>query len=112
MLLFQDEELGAYAKHLTTQLRYLIVGSFVMTILVIITGCRISNAALGCAQLENLDRYVADKRETAACYAEFFKGKEDITFFTEPADCKSNYWLNAVVLKDKAAQLDFFGVHK
>lgn len=38
------------------------------------------NAALGCAQLENLDRYVADKRETAACYAEFFKGKEDITF--------------------------------
>ena len=32
---------------------------------------------------------------------------EDITFFTEPADCKSNYWLNAVVLKDKAAQLDF-----
>lgn len=40
-------------------------------------------------------------------YAEFFKGKEDITFFTEPADCKSNYWLNAVVLKDKAAQLDF-----
>lgn len=42
MLLFQDEELGAYAKHLTTRLRYLIVGSFVMTILVIITGCRIS----------------------------------------------------------------------
>ena len=57
--------------------------------------------------MENLDRYVADKRETAARYVEFFKGKEDITFFTEPADCKSNYWLNVVVLKDKAAQLEF-----
>lgn len=42
MLLFQDEELGAYAKHLTTQAKIPHVGSFVMTILVIITGCRIS----------------------------------------------------------------------
>lgn len=69
------------------------------------------NAALGCAQLENLDRYVADKRETAARYVEFFKGKEDITFFTEPADCKSNYWLNAVVLRIRRLNL-IFGVHK
>ena len=42
-------------------------------------------------------RYVADKRETAACYAEFFKGKEDITFFTEPA---AFYWLRCLFSPD------------
>ena len=30
------------------------------------------NAALGCAQLENLERYVQDKRETAEKYRKFF----------------------------------------
>lgn len=107
MLLFQDEELGAYAKHLTTQAKIPHRWEFRHDHIGYNYRMPNINAALGCAQLENLDRYVADKRETAACYAEFFKGKEDITFFTEPADCKSNYWLNAVVLKDKAAQLDF-----
>ena len=107
MLLFMDEELGKQAKHLTTQAKVPHRWEFVHDCVGYNYRMPNINAALGCAQLENLDRYVADKRETAACYAEFFKGKEDITFFTEPADCKSNYWLNAVVLKDKAAQLDF-----
>ena len=107
MLLFQDEELGAYAKHLTTQAKIPHRWEFRHDHIGYNYRMPNINAALGCAQLENLDRYVADKRETAARYVEFFKGKEDITFFTEPADCKSNYWLNAVVLKDKEAQLDF-----
>ena len=106
-MLFQDEELGAYAKHLTTQAKIPHRWEFRHDHIGYNYRMPNINAALGCAQLENLDRYVADKRETAARYVEFFKGKEDITFFTEPADCKSNYWLNAVVLKDKAAQLDF-----
>ena len=42
MLLFQDEERAYTPSTLLPRLRYLIVGSFVMTILVIITGCRIS----------------------------------------------------------------------
>lgn len=107
MLLFQDEELGAYAKHLTTQAKIPHRWEFRHDHIGYNYRMPNINAALGCAQLENLDHYVADKRETAACYAEFFKDKKGITFFTEPADCKSNYWLNAVVLKDKAAQLDF-----
>jgi dTDP-4-amino-4,6-dideoxygalactose transaminase len=32
---------------------------------------------------------------------------DDIEFFVEPTDCRSNYWLNAVILKDKQAQLEF-----
>ena len=37
----------------------------------------------------------------------FFKDMDDITFFEEPENSFSNYWLNAVILKDKAAQLEF-----
>ena len=32
---------------------------------------------------------------------------DDIIFFEEPENSFSNYWLNAVILKDKAAQLEF-----
>ncbi|MFR7464855.1 MAG: DegT/DnrJ/EryC1/StrS family aminotransferase [Phocaeicola vulgatus] len=85
MLLFQDEELGAYAKHLTTQAKIPHRWEFRHDHIGYNYRMPNINAALGCAQLENLDRYVADKRETAARYVEFFKGKEDITFFTEPA---------------------------
>ena len=65
------------------------------------------NAALGCAQLENLNKYIVSKRKVAAEYAEFFKNVDGINFFTEPENCFSNYWLNVVILKNKDAQLDF-----
>lgn len=80
MLLFQDEELGAYAKHLTTQAKIPHRWEFRHDHIGYNYRMPNINAALGCAQLENLDRYVADKRETAARYADFFKDKEDIIF--------------------------------
>ena len=65
------------------------------------------NAALGCAQLENIEKYVASKREIAKAYEEFFKDIPEIDFFVEPENTRSNYWLNAVILKDKDAQQQF-----
>jgi len=65
------------------------------------------NAALGCAQLENLDRMIASKREVAAEYARFFAGREDVRFFTECEGCFSNYWLNVVFLPDRAKREAF-----
>ena len=64
------------------------------------------NAALGCAQMENLDRFIDNKRETAEKYKFFFKDTP-IEFFSEPEDCRSNYWLNAVLLPDKSARDEF-----
>ena len=107
MLLFQDEELGTLAKHLTTQAKVPHRWAFVHDHIGYNYRMPNINAALGCAQLENIDRYVADKRETAAIYADFFKNIPDITFFTEPENCRSNYWLNVVMLKDKSAQQEF-----
>ena len=107
MLLFQDEELGKLAKHLTTQAKVPHRWAFVHDQIGYNYRMPNINAAWGCAQLENLERYVENKRETAKIYADFFKNVPDITFFTEPENCRSNYWLNVVMLKDKAAQQEF-----
>lgn len=107
MMLFNDEELGAYAKHITTQAKVPHRWEFRHDYIGYNYRMPNINAALGCAQLENLDRYVADKRQTALEYSEFFENIDGIDFFTEPENCFSNYWLNVVILKNKDAQLDF-----
>lgn len=107
MLLFMDEKLGEFAKHLTTQAKVSHRWEFVHDHIGYNYRMPNINAAIGCAQMEHLEEFVLNKRETAAKYAEFFKDMEDIEFFTEPTDCRANYWLNAVILKDKEAQLKF-----
>ena len=107
MLLFNDEALGALAKHLTTQAKVPHRWEFRHDYIGYNYRMPNINAALGCAQLEHLDEYVADKRATAAAYAEYFKQVDDIQFFSEPENCFSNYWLNAVILKDHEAQQAF-----
>ena len=65
------------------------------------------NAALGCAQLEHLEEFVMNKRETAEKYHAFFATIDDMDYFVEPENCRSNYWLNTILLKDRQAQQDF-----
>ena len=107
MLLFMDEELGALAKHLTTQAKVPHRWEFRHDHIGYNYRMPNINAALGCAQLEHLDEYIADKRETAKAYAEYFKDNDGITFFTEPENAFSNYWLNVVILPDHERQLAF-----
>ena len=103
MLLFMDEELGKYAKHLTTQAKIPHRWEFVHDYVGYNYRMPNINAALGCAQMEHLQEFVDNKRKLAQKYNEYFKGS-GITFFSEPINCKSNYWLNAVLLKDKACR--------
>jgi len=56
------------------------------------------NAALGCAQLEQLPSFLEKKRSLASKYQAAFDGVEGVTFFTEPSYARSNYWLNALLL--------------
>lgn len=107
MMLFNDEELAAHAKHLTTQAKVPHRWEFRHDHIGYNYRMPNINAALGCAQMENLDKYIASKRKVAAEYIEYFKNIDGIDFFAEPEDTFSNYWLSAVVLKDKEAQLDF-----
>ncbi|WP_114731969.1 LegC family aminotransferase [Vibrio cholerae] len=57
------------------------------------------NAALGCAQMEVLEHYLAQKRQLAQQYQAFFAGS-DVTFVVEPEYAQSNYWLNAIICAD------------
>ena len=107
MLLFNDEELAAYAKHLTTQAKIPHRWEFRHDHIGYNYRMPNINAALGCAQLEHIDEYVASKRKVASEYINFFRNVDGIEFFTEPEDTFSNYWLSAVVMTDKQAQLDF-----
>lgn len=57
------------------------------------------NAALGCAQMEMLGHYLAEKRQLAHQYQAFF-ASSDIKFVIEPEYAQSNYWLNAILCAD------------
>lgn len=57
------------------------------------------NAALGCAQLEQLDARVTLKKTLAATYEDALKEVAGIDVLLVPDDSVSNHWLNAIVLK-------------
>ena len=107
MLLFQDAAVGEHAKHLTTQAKLPHRWEFRHDEVGYNYRMPNINAALGCAQLENLDRYIESKRGIAAAYARFFQDMPGVQFFTEPKGCRSNYWLNAIILEDRAARDEF-----
>lgn len=107
MLLFNDEELGAYAKHLTTQAKVPHRWEFRHDHIGYNYRMPNINAALGCAQLEHIEEYVEDKRATAAAYRDYFSRMDGIEFFVEPENTRSNYWLNAVLLPNREEQQAF-----
>ncbi|MEW6593971.1 MAG: LegC family aminotransferase [Thermodesulfobacteriota bacterium] len=65
------------------------------------------NAALLCAQLEQLEKILAKKRELAARYAAFFQAAPDMKFIAEPPGAHANFWLNTILLPDQTQRDDF-----
>lgn len=64
------------------------------------------NAALGCAQLEQMEKYLKSKRELAKQYKDFFVNRSEM-FIDEIQDGNSNFWLNGIVLEDKSSRDNF-----
>jgi len=64
------------------------------------------NAALLVAQMEQVSAFVANKRELAAKYENFF-ANNGMKFVQEPKYCKSNYWLNALILESQKQRDEF-----
>ena len=96
MILTDDEDLAKMAKHITTQAKVPHPYEFVHDHIGYNYRLTNVNAALGCAQMESLDHLLGLKRTLAEQYKEFFKNTE-FEFFSEPKNCKSNYWLNAII---------------
>ncbi len=95
-----DEKLGTRAKHITTTAKIPHRWEFVHDEIGYNFRMPNLNAALACAQLEKLETFLADKRALAEAYAAFFQECDWGTFVKEPAGCRSNYWLNAVIVNE------------
>jgi aminotransferase in exopolysaccharide biosynthesis len=99
-MILADGTLGARAKHITTTAKRPHLYEYFHDEVGYNYRLPNINAALGCAQLERLEAFVANKRELASRYLSHFSGS-DMQFVTEPAGCRSNYWLNAVVCANR-----------
>jgi aminotransferase in exopolysaccharide biosynthesis len=64
------------------------------------------NAALACAQLEQLELFLKKKRNLAASFEKFFL-KKGIKFRKETKNTKANYWLMCVELENKKERDSF-----
>lgn len=59
------------------------------------------NAALGCAQLEQLPDFLKAKRSLYQSYNKAFHDVQGVSILNEPENCSSNYWLQALILDSK-----------
>jgi len=102
-ILTNDEELGRLAKHLTTTARTAHRWSFLHDRVGYNYRLPNINAALGCAQLEQLPGAIERKRALAESYARAFADVPCVRFFRETAFGRGNYWLNAILLDPDVA---------
>lgn len=103
-ILTNDRELGLRAKHLTTTAKLPHGWRFVHDEVAYNFRLPNLNAALGCAQLESLPRFIAQKRHLAARYREAFAATPDLAFVDAPEGSTSNFWLNAVRIKSSGIE--------
>ena len=100
VIVTDDENLAKKAKYLTTTAKIPHPFEYVHDEIGYNYRMPNLNASLLVAQLEQLDNFCENKRELALKYEEFFKHSNDIDFIKEPKNSKSNYWLQAVIVKD------------
>jgi perosamine synthetase len=101
-----DAELAQRAKHLSTQAKVPHRWDFVHDSIGYNYRMPNINAALACAQLEQLNMFISNKRKLADLYRDFFKGT-DVEFKYESADRRSNYWLNTIEFADIRQRNEF-----
>jgi perosamine synthetase len=98
-LITNDDAIGKRAKHVSTTAKVPHPYEFFHDEIGFNYRMPNLNAALACAQLEQLTEILRGKRVLAENYIEFFKDS-NITFKQEPKGTTSNYWLNAIQLED------------
>jgi perosamine synthetase len=104
-ILTDDSELAKHAKHLTTTAKLPHRWAYVHDEIGYNYRLPNINAALGCAQLEQLPGFVDAKRKLYERYQVALKGIPHVRLFAEPEGCRSNYWLQTLVLEEPYAVL-------
>lgn len=109
MIITDNEEFAKKAKHISTTAKVPHRWEYIHD--EIGYNYRMTNvtAALGVAQMENLDKIISNKRLTAEIYREFFQSINHpiIKFISEPAGSISNYWLNCIQLENRESRDKF-----
>ncbi|MDI7182289.1 LegC family aminotransferase [Leptospira santarosai] len=97
-ILTNDKNLAGLAKHITATAK--IPHGWEYTHDIVGYNFRLPNinAALGCAQLENLPEFLNSKRTLYNIYKNAFASVKNVKLQSEPKGCKSNYWLQTLVL--------------
>jgi aminotransferase in exopolysaccharide biosynthesis len=106
MIVTNDEELGKLGKHLTTTAKVPHPYEYVHDYVGYNYRMPNLNAALICAQLEQLNNFLSIKRELANKYQSFFSN-QGVIFRKELPDTKANYWLMCVELENKQIRDEF-----
>ena len=106
MIVTQNDSLGVSAKHLTTTAKVAHPFEYIHDESGYNYRMPNLNAALLCAQLEQLDGFLTNKRRLAHEYAAYFDSQE-IQFREELEGTKANYWLMSVELQNKEARNRF-----
>lgn len=101
-----DERIAQKAKHLSTTAKIPHQWEFVHDEIAYNYRMPNLNAAVACAQLEQLAAFIENKRQLAGQYAAFFNGSP-VSFVQEREQTKANYWLNTVIFPDHQAQQEF-----
>jgi aminotransferase in exopolysaccharide biosynthesis len=101
-ILMNDPVLYRRAKHITTTAKLAHVWDYTHDEVGYNYRMPNINAALGCAQLEQLPRLVEAKRDLYKRYEAAFAGIDGLRLRKEPTDCVSNYWLQALELSPRA----------
>ena len=97
-LLTNDHALAKRAKHITTTAKKIHPWGFIHDEVAFNYRLPNLNAALGCAQLENLPQLLKAKRKLFEHYAKEFSLISGLKLFAEPENCTSNYWLQTLLL--------------
>jgi perosamine synthetase len=101
ILVTDDEEIGRKAKHFTTQSKVPHRWEYVHDHIGYNYRCPNLNSALACAQMEQLEVFIENKRNTANIYRNYFLKCSDVQFVNEADNSRANFWLNTVLLKDR-----------
>ena len=98
-ILTKNRKIAEVAKHLTTTAKLKHRWEFLYD--QVGYNYRMSNihAAVGCAQLENITKILRSKRKNFYYYKKVFKNEKDFSILSDPDNCRSNFWLNALILK-------------
>lgn len=104
-ILTNDAELARHAKHLTTTAKLPHAWEFSHDEVGYNYRLPNLNAALGCAQLEQLPTKLAAKRMLYTRYQDAFSQVEGVKLISEPSECHSNYWLQTLLLDSENVHL-------